>query len=243
MISLYIELFLLLLLTEEVTSYSPNAEVQAGHNIPHLDANLGPADVEFSVSGAYITSVIVFPVIILIITVTISVLFLGALLLRCCLRTCGYCCGIKCNCCENIDLTEKIRRRTIVERILWFFVFSAVSIDCFLFYGSAIVTTAFLDIAHAISKIVDWLNSLVSSTQDILYHVQLTTLLATSSPCSGFRSAFILENIKYIQSASVSLRNFADSILTPFLDLENSIRTTAVGKKDLVWFHHFVSID
>lgn len=213
-------------------SYSPSEEVQAAHKIPHLDTQLKNTDVDISASAEYTTSITVFPSLILAITVLLSFIYLVALLCRCCVRTCCF------RCCQNeaANIEEKIRRRGIFEIILMIFLFSAACVDTFLFYGNSKVSKAFLDIANAISILIEWLSSFTPLIRDILQRVVLSKRVLSSKSCPGSGYTSLLNNFSDITSAADSLQRFIDIIVEPLRTVEDYIRETGVGKKDLVEF-------
>ena len=224
-----------------VHAYTPSAEVQAAHKIPHLDRNLESTDVDISASVEYFTSITVFPSLILAISLFCCFLFLVALLCRCC------CKGTH----EPTNIEEKIQHRNLFEKLFAFFLFSAVCIDTFLFFGNSKATKAFLDIADAISLLIDWLNSFTPFIIDILQRIILSTQVLLSSSCSDFSNSNINDELSSISSAADSMQSFIDKLIQPLQDAEDAIRGIGIDKKDLVFiflcfflsisfhFHHF----
>eukprot|EP01035_Chromulina_nebulosa_P038941 gene38941-52586_t len=114
------------------------------------------------------------------------------------------------------------------------FLFSAACIDTFLFYGNSKATNAFLDIANAISILIDWLNSFTPPVRDILQRIISITRVVLSSSCADYSSSLITNNLSYINSAANSMQSFVDKIIEPLKNIEDSIRGIGVDKKDLV---------
>ena len=202
------------------------------HTYTHLDRNLKSTDIDISTSVEYVTSIIVFPILILAITAFFCFLFLIALLCRCCVRSFIFCCLKRNN--ETTNIEEKIKRRRTFEIVMIILLFSAACSDAIIFLGNSKATKAFLDIANAISILIDWLNSFTPLIKDILQHIILSTRVVLSSSCAGYSNSLIIDNLSYINSATDSMHSFVDTIIGPLKNLEDAIRGTGMEKKDLV---------
>lgn len=216
------------------SDYHPSKEVRDSNNIPRLNKDLQMSREPLSVSVDYITSILVFPAIILIITIALCVFYLMALCVRFISRNC--CCGGR----KRSEYEEllQVKHRVIAGRLFVFLNLSAIAIDCFLFLGNSQLTSAFYDFSDSVNALLELLEALVSNILLVSRHVSLFLTTATSSTCIPYQPDIVASGVTYtlsmMESATDSLSSLTDTIFSNLRSVRDDLRSSYIDTKDLV---------